>query len=76
MHHLILQACVARNANEILTAVTLRHTANPHQDGTMVNTKSGAQFPRDDKDFKWFNKHVKDKIRSYHQAGYKIVVFT
>ncbi|PNH07342.1 Bifunctional polynucleotide phosphatase/kinase [Tetrabaena socialis] len=45
-------------------------------DGTLVNTKSGAQFPRDDLDFKWYNKNVADKLQSYHEQGYKIVIFS
>ncbi|GLC56035.1 hypothetical protein PLESTB_001057500 [Pleodorina starrii] len=45
-------------------------------DGTMVNTKSGAQFPKDAADWKWFNKATPDVIRSYHDRGFKVVIFT
>ncbi|EFJ42612.1 hypothetical protein VOLCADRAFT_121502, partial [Volvox carteri f. nagariensis] len=45
-------------------------------DGTMVNTKSGAQFPKDESDYKWFNKNTANAIRAYHDSGYKVVIFT
>lgn len=46
------------------------------QDGTLVNTKSGAMFAKDDLDWKWYNKSAPEKIQAYADEGYKIVVFT
>ncbi|GIL69987.1 hypothetical protein Vretimale_10021 [Volvox reticuliferus] len=45
-------------------------------DGTMVNTKSAAQFPKDESDYKWFNKSTPSVIRGYHESGHKVVIFT
>ncbi|KAG2453127.1 hypothetical protein HYH02_002455 [Chlamydomonas schloesseri] len=45
-------------------------------DGTLVNTKSGATFAKDDLDWKWYNKSAPEKIQAYADEGYKIVVFT
>ena len=45
------------------------------QDGTLVNTKSGAQFARGPDDWKLFNKKVPEVVKMYHKEGYKIVVF-
>ncbi|KXZ54289.1 hypothetical protein GPECTOR_5g376 [Gonium pectorale] len=45
-------------------------------DGTMVNVKSTAKWPKDAHDYKWWNKHTIAKIKSYHDEGYKVVVFT
>jgi bifunctional polynucleotide phosphatase/kinase len=42
----------------------------------MVNTKSGAQFAKDESDYKWFNKNTASTIKSYHEQGYKVVIFT
>lgn len=45
-------------------------------DGTLVNTKSGAQFPKGADDWKLFNKKVVTKIRELAEGGYKIVIFS
>lgn len=48
----------------------------PVQDGTLVNVKGRSKFPKDADDWKWFNKKTADKVKSYHQDGYKVVIFT
>ncbi len=46
------------------------------QDGTLVNVKGRSKFPKDADDWKWFNKKTAEKVKSYHQDGYKVVIFT
>lgn len=46
------------------------------QDGTLVNTRSGLDFPKDAADWKFFNKTVADVLRKFHAEGYKLVVFS
>lgn len=45
-------------------------------DGTLTNTKSGAQFPRNADDWKFYNKKVPQIIKKYHEDGYTIVIFS
>lgn len=45
------------------------------QDGTLVGVKSQAQFPRDEHDWKFFNKSVPAELQSFHEKGFKIVIF-
>lgn len=45
-------------------------------DGTLVITKSGAEFPRGPDDWKFFNKHVPAKLQELHAEGYQLVFFT
>ncbi|KAI5477406.1 hypothetical protein MNV49_006397 [Pseudohyphozyma bogoriensis] len=45
-------------------------------DGTLIRTKSGDDFPKDAKDWVWWNDKVKDVVRSYHDKGYSIAIFS
>ncbi|WIA43820.1 hypothetical protein OEZ86_010236 [Tetradesmus obliquus] len=45
-------------------------------DGTLVEVKSGAQFPKHAGDWRWFNKKVPAKLAEFAEEGYKIVLFT
>jgi Polynucleotide kinase 3 phosphatase len=40
-----------------------------------VVLKSQRQFPKDADDWKWFNKKVVDKVKQYHDQGFKVVIF-
>jgi histidinol phosphatase-like enzyme len=46
------------------------------QDGTIVHTKSGADFARDAGDWKWWNKDTAAKLAEFAEDGYKVVIFT
>lgn len=45
-------------------------------DGTLIKTKSGARFPKDDDDWELLFGNVKNKLREKHNENYKIVIFT
>ncbi|KAF6255002.1 polynucleotide kinase 3 phosphatase-domain-containing protein [Scenedesmus sp. NREL 46B-D3] len=45
-------------------------------DGTLVEVKSGAQFPKHAGDWRWFNKKVPEKLAEFSEQGYKLVLFT
>ena len=45
------------------------------QDGTLVVSKSGAQFVTNPDDFKFFNKDVPKIVKEYAEKGYKVVIF-
>lgn len=45
------------------------------QDGTLIVTESGAQFPVRPDDWKFFNEKVPEVVRQYAEQGYKIVIF-
>ncbi|GAA6011052.1 hypothetical protein JCM11491_005920 [Sporobolomyces phaffii] len=46
-------------------------------DGTVIVTKSGARFPKDEHDWKlWSPSEVKDKIRAAHADGFSIVLIS
>eukprot|EP00882_Tetradesmus_deserticola_P011962 GHRQ01012661.1.p1 GENE.GHRQ01012661.1~~GHRQ01012661.1.p1 ORF type:complete len:163 (+),score=45.77 GHRQ01012661.1:262-750(+) len=45
-------------------------------DGTLVDVKSGAQFPKHAGDWRWFNKKTPQVLAEYAEQGYKIVLFT
>ncbi|GBF92780.1 bifunctional polynucleotide phosphatase kinase [Raphidocelis subcapitata] len=45
-------------------------------DGTLVNVKSGAKWPKSADDWKPFNKHVAKKLQELSEEGYKIVIFS
>ncbi|GAB4822297.1 hypothetical protein N2152v2_009343 [Parachlorella kessleri] len=43
-------------------------------DGTLVVTKSGAQFPTGKDDWKWFSKQVPSKLHEFAAEGYQLVI--
>lgn len=45
-------------------------------DGTLIKTKSGARFPKDDSDWELNFGNVKSKLRELHSKKYKLVIFT
>lgn len=45
-------------------------------DCTLINTKSGAKFAKDAKDWKWWSANVIEMIKEYHGNGFSIVIFT
>lgn len=45
-------------------------------DGTIVLTKSSATFPKDEKDWRFFNKHVPEKLQQLEAEGYKVVILS
>ncbi|KAL4434643.1 hypothetical protein ABPG77_002766 [Micractinium sp. CCAP 211/92] len=45
-------------------------------DGTLVGVKSGAQFARGPDDWKFFNKHVPEKVAELHEQGYQLWIIT
>lgn len=46
------------------------------QDGTLVVTKSGKQFPQDAGDWRFWNPKVVKELKKLHKDGYKVVIFT
>lgn len=45
-------------------------------DGTIITTKSGARFPKNKDDWKFWNDSVPTILREYYDNGYRIVIFT
>ena len=45
-------------------------------DGTLVNPKSGAKFPKNRADWVWFHDSVPNKLKELSKEGYRIVIFT
>lgn len=45
-------------------------------DGTLLNPKSGAKFPKNRKDWAWINATVPTKLKELYNNGYKVVIFT
>ena len=45
-------------------------------DSTLVEPKSGAKFPKDAEDWKWWNPVVPKKMKELYDEGYKMVIFT
>jgi len=45
-------------------------------DGTLVEPKSGKKFPTGRTDWEWWNEVVPTKLKSLHEDGFKIVIFT
>lgn len=45
-------------------------------DGTLIKTKSGARFPKDETDWTFFDRSVPLKLRELSTAGHLIVIFS
>lgn len=45
-------------------------------DSTLITTSSGNAFGRDASDWKWWDVTVPGKLRSLHEEGYTIVIFS
>ena len=45
-------------------------------DSTLVEPKSGAKFPKDANDWKWWHESVPKKLKELYDTGYKVVIFT
>ena len=45
-------------------------------DGCLITPKSGAKFPKNADDWKLLSNQVQPKLKSLHNEGYKIVIFT
>ncbi|KAI7889401.1 polynucleotide kinase 3 phosphatase-domain-containing protein [Mucor mucedo] len=45
-------------------------------DGTLISTKSGNTYAKNEHDWKWWDPSVPQKIKSLHNEGFKIVVFS
>lgn len=45
-------------------------------DGTLIKTKSGSRFPKDQFDWELNYPNVVQKLKEYSEKGYKIVMFT
>ncbi|KAL4447518.1 hypothetical protein ABPG75_004737 [Micractinium tetrahymenae] len=45
-------------------------------DGTLVGVKSGAKFARGPDDWKFFNKHVPEKVAELYEQGYQLWIIT
>jgi bifunctional polynucleotide phosphatase/kinase len=42
-------------------------------DGTLIQTKSGKRYPRDENDWVFFNKHVITEIKRLYKDNYRII---
>ena len=45
-------------------------------DWTLIRTKTGKTFPKDENDWLVWNPKVVDKLKELHGNGFKIVIFT
>ncbi|QVM08813.1 hypothetical protein D8B26_003488 [Coccidioides posadasii str. Silveira] len=45
-------------------------------DGTLILTKSGNTFPRNEHDWKWWNHCVPGRIKELYSKGYQVVIVT
>lgn len=45
-------------------------------DSTLIEPKSGAKFPKDANDWKWWNPVVPKKMKELYDEGYRLVIFT
>ncbi|ORE22647.1 PNK3P-domain-containing protein [Rhizopus microsporus] len=45
-------------------------------DGTLITTKSGRTFPKDEHDWRWWCQTVPKRIEELYKEGYEIVVFS
>lgn len=45
-------------------------------DGTLIKTKSGSRFPRDNDDWELLFSNVKSKLKEKYDENYKLVIFT
>jgi len=52
------------------------HKHSYTQDGTLVVTKSGAEFPLGANDWQFYNSEVPKKLKQYADEGYRIALFT
>ncbi|KMU88636.1 DNA kinase/phosphatase Pnk1 [Coccidioides immitis H538.4] len=46
------------------------------KDGTLILTKSGNTFPRNEHDWKWWNHCVPGRIKELYSKGYQVVIVT
>lgn len=45
-------------------------------DGTLISTRTGYSFPKDEYDWKWWDVSVKRKLSAMHKLGYDLVVIS
>ncbi|KAI8091750.1 polynucleotide kinase 3 phosphatase-domain-containing protein [Thamnidium elegans] len=45
-------------------------------DGTLITTKSGNTYAKNESDWKWWHASVPQKMKSLHNEGFKIVLFS
>lgn len=45
-------------------------------DGTLIKTKSGKKFPKDENDWIFFSNNVQSKIKELHKNNYSIIIIT
>ncbi|KAI8336463.1 polynucleotide kinase 3 phosphatase, partial [Blakeslea trispora] len=66
--------------DSVLIAKTKDATSNKiaafDLDGTLINTKSGNVFAKDQHDWCWWNNEVIHHLRELHEEGFKIVIFS
>ncbi|MBX9691584.1 MAG: DNA 3'-phosphatase, partial [Cyanobacteria bacterium] len=53
-----------------------KKVASFDMDGTLINPKSGAKFPKSRSDWMWFHDSVAPKLKKLHADGHRIVIFT
>lgn len=61
---------------EIGPKVNSSMVASFDMDFTILKPKEGRTFPKDGNDWEWLNSNVPTVLKSLHEKGYKIVVFT
>jgi bifunctional polynucleotide phosphatase/kinase len=50
--------------------------ARSFQDGTLIRTSSGRQFPISRRDWLWLIPEVPKRLKALHADGWKLVIFT
>ena len=57
--------------------VTISHKiAGFDLDGTLIDTKSGWNFAKNDDDWDWWHPNVPKKLKKLHKNGYRVVIFS
>lgn len=68
--------CYGSNSISKPTLNTNRKIAAFDLDSTLITTKSGNKFAKDSSDWKWWDRIVPNRLVTYFERGYRIVIVT
>lgn len=71
----IVSITVNRKKNGFTVKKTI-HFFNKSLDGTLITTKTGYVFPKNDSDWRFWDSSVIVELRNFHHKGYKVCIFT